>query len=199
MSDRVAVEVFQRLKAALEGAGVPYMVTGSIVSTLYGSPRTTSDIDLVVAPTEAQLKALLASLDPKDFYVSPEAALDALSRKSMFNVLDFNSGWKFDFIIRKSRPFNLEEFNRRVELDIGGIRMHVATPEDIILSKLEWAVEGSSERQILDVADVLYGKRGALDEAYLEKWVEKLGVEPEWLKAKSIADSLPPPPSLPAR
>lgn len=193
----VTASVFQRLKSILDGAGVPYMITGSIVSTLYGSPRSTFDIDLVVAPTEAQLESLLSSLDPKEFYFSPEAALDALARKSMFNILDFQSGWKFDFIIRKSRPFDLEEFNRRIEVDLGGIRMHVATPEDIILSKLEWAVEGGSERQIQDVADVLHGRRGTLDQAYLDKWVAKLGVEPEWNKAKAIVASLPPPPAIP--
>lgn len=188
----VTEEVYKRLRQALESAGVPYMITGSIASALYGSPRSTQDIDIVMAPGEDQLKAFLASLDPNEFYVSPEAAQDALARKSMFNVLDFKSGWKFDFIIRKARPFSLEEFDRRIQEDFSGVRMYVATPEDVVVAKLEWAVESQSERQIQDAAGILHGRRGQLDRAYIEKWVAKLGLEPEWLKAVGIADSMPP-------
>ena len=84
------------------------------------------------------------------------------------------------------------EFERRVAADFSGVRLFVATPEDIVLAKLEWGAEGESERQILDAAGILHGMRQELDWAYLGEWVEKLGIDREWTKAKGIADSLPP-------
>ena len=72
-----------------------------------------------------------------------------------FNVIDLATGWKIDFIIRKSRPFSETEFERRSEVHFEGLRLHIAQPEDVIIAKLEWAKRASSERQIEDVAGIL--------------------------------------------
>lgn len=192
-------DVYRRLRDALEAAGIPYMITGSVASIMYGTPRSTLDIDVVISPSEEQLKGFVGSLDPQEYYVDLEAALDALARRSMFNVLDWKSGWKFDFIIKKARAFNQVEFDRRVPADFNGVRLFVATAEDMVLAKLEWAAEGESERQLRDVAGILHGMRGALDMSYLETWIKNLAIENEWAKAKRIADSIPPPPEIPLR
>lgn len=125
-----AKEVLQRILDALKVAGVPYMLTGSFASALHGAPRTTQDIDIVIAPTLGTLQALLRQLPEEAYYVSRDAALEAYGSEGLFNVIDFGSGWKVDFIIRKSRPFSIEEFERRQHADVLGTQIAVASPED---------------------------------------------------------------------
>ena len=124
----VSVEdVFARLRAALAAAGVPHMLTGSFASSLHGVPRATQDVDIVIAPTRAQLLALIAQFPATDYYVSRDAALDALARHQQFNVIDLATGWKIDFIIRKPRPFSRAEFERRRTVDLAGVAMDVVS------------------------------------------------------------------------
>jgi hypothetical protein len=104
-----AADFLARLAALLEAAGIPYMVAGSFASTFHGVARATQDLDLVVDPTSAALDAFLASLDPDAYYVDPDTARDALRRRSLFNVIDMATAWKADLIIRKARPFSIEE------------------------------------------------------------------------------------------
>ena len=106
----------------------------------------------------------------------------AEGRRSMFNVIDLSTGWKVDLIVRKPRPFSVEEFRRRLPARLLGVDVCVATPEDTILTKLEWAAMSGSDRQLRDVAGVLAVKRGELDIPYIELWAVELGVLELWRK-----------------
>jgi hypothetical protein len=173
--------VLSRIVERLDQAGVPFMVAGSFASTYHGVPRTTNDIDIVIAPTEETLRAFLRLLPEQDYYVSPDAAFEALRRRTMFNVIDMETGWKMDLIIRKGRPFSQEEFRRRITARLFDVPVYLATAEDTILSKLEWAsLGGGSERQIRDAQGIITVKADHIDRAYLERWVEELGVEDLW-------------------
>lgn len=173
-------EFLARIVAALNRAGIPHMVAGSFASTHHGVPRTTQDIDLVIEPQPSTLRAFVAGLSPDAYYVSEEAAVDALRRRGMFNIIDMATGWKVDLIVRKARPFSVEEFARRTPARLLGTEVYIATPEDTILSKLEWSAASGSERQLRDVAGVLAVKRGELDLAYIERWATELGVIVQW-------------------
>ena len=96
------------------------------------------------------------------------------------NVIDLATGWKADFIIRKDRPFSREEFGRRQKVEMFGTAVFVATAEDTVVAKLEWARLGQSERQLRDVAAVVEVSGDGLDFEYVEKWVVELGLEDEW-------------------
>lgn len=176
-----------RVAQLLEAAGVPFMVAGSFASTAHGVPRTTQDIDLIIDPPgAAELEALLASMPPDAYYVDVDTARDALRRRSMFNVIDLASGWKVDLIFRKDRPFSREEFARRTKMTVLGVPVFVASAEDTIVAKLEWSKQsGGSERQRRDVAGILANLAGALDRAYLERWVCDLGLVDEWTAAQA--------------
>ena len=174
---RTQQEFLKDLIGRLERDGIPYMIAGSLGSAFHGEPRSTHDVDLVIDPTASQLEAFVSGL--KDScYVSPGAAREALARRRMFNVIDAKGTWKADFIIRKDRPFSREEFNRRRVVTFLDMRAALSSPEDVILSKLEWANQGDSERQLRDVAGVILGQWGKLDEPYLRRWARELGVEP---------------------
>jgi hypothetical protein len=184
-----STEVLQRVTAALGSAGVPYMLTGSFASVFYGSPRSTQDIDFVIEASEAQLHALASNLPHDQYYVDVDAALEALRRKSLFNIIDLNAGWKIDMIIRKSRAFSREEFGRRQPVTLGGVHLFVATAEDIILSKLEWSKLSESQRQIDDAAGILRLQGSTLDRTYLDKWIGELGLAKQWSDAQRTAKS----------
>lgn len=180
-------DLLHRLVGLLDAARMPFMIAGSFASTAHGLPRTTQDIDLVIDPAEAaDLSALVASMPRDQYYVDVDAARDALRRRSMFNAVDLRSGWKVDFIVRKDRPFSREEFARRSKLELLGVEVFVASPEDTIVAKLEWSkLAGGSERQRRDVAGIVATIGAALDHAYLERWVHDLELEAEWRAARS--------------
>jgi hypothetical protein len=180
-------KVFQRLTSALDQAGVAYMLTGSFASAYYGAPRTTQDIDLVIEVTPGRLQTFVGMLPSDEYYVDLEAALEALERQSLFNVVDLTTGWKIDLIIRKSRAFSEEEFGRRKLIHLHDTAIYVASAEDVVVSKLEWGKLGQSQRQIEDAASILRMRWDSLDRAYVEKWVSELGLTEEWNVARRKA------------
>ncbi len=165
----------------LDAIGVPYMVTGSVASSHHGRPRATHDADIVIQPTPESLDGLVRGLAEAGFYVDAASARRALLLKRQFNVVEPQSACKIDLIIRKDRPFSQEEFLRRRETDLmEGIRVVLATPEDTILSKLEWARKsGESDKQLSDVAGIV-DVRTDLDQEYIERWAKDLGVLDLW-------------------
>jgi hypothetical protein len=163
------------------------MLTGSFASSFHGAPRVTHDVDIVIAPVLGSLEALLRQFPADRYYVSRDAALQAYGAEGMFNVVDFATGWKVDLIIRKARPFSLKEFERRRPETLDGTEVFVASPEDVVVAKLEWAKLGESERQLKDVASILSSRAGELDVTYIARWVDDLGLSEQWKRAKAMA------------
>jgi transposase-like protein len=178
-------EILPRLARALDAAQVPYMLTGSVASSAHGFPRSTQDIDIVIAPTRAGLLALIRQFPEGSYYADQQQALNALDRKSQFNVIDFATGWKIDFIIAQDSSYGREAFGRRAISEIDGVSVYVVTPEDAIISKLQWAKASDSERQLRDVAGILAAQGDKLEIPYIERWTRELGVEDLWQMLKT--------------
>ncbi len=166
--------------AALNAVGVPYMVAGSVASSVWGELRASQDVDLVVEAGRADLVGFCRVLESERWYADKDMAIEAARTISMFNVLDTDSGWKFDIIVRKGRPFSREEFSRRRTTVVDGLTVFIASPEDTILAKLEWARRSESERQVRDAAGIVRVQGEALDVAYIERWAGELGVLDLW-------------------
>ena len=177
--------ILAQMLALLERAGIPFMVAGSFASGHHGVPRMTRDLDLVIDPTRDQLVAFLDAVPVDALYVDRRAALEALGERSMFNVIDLHGGWKVDLIVRKARAFSREELARRQPAVLEGVQLPVATAEDTIVAKLEWARRGRSERQLDDVRGIIGLQGTALDRAYIERWVAELGLGAEWRAAQA--------------
>jgi hypothetical protein len=184
----IVPEALQRIAGELNRAEIPYMLTGSFASVFYGSPRSTQDIDIVIGVNATQLRVFLDSLSGGEYYLESETALEALRRESLFNIIDLKTSWKIDIIIRKSRAFSREEFSRRRHVDMEGVSLFVASAEDMIVAKLEWAKLGESQRQIEDAAGILKMRGDSLDYPYLDKWVRELGLAEQWKHAQRIAE-----------
>jgi hypothetical protein len=172
----------------LDGAGIPHMITGSLASSYHGEPRSTQDLDIVIDPSPTALTQLVDDLVDAGFYVDAGTAEAALLDRSQFNAIGPDVT-KVDFIIRKDRPFSIEEFARRERADLLGTIGFVATAEDLVVAKLEWAAASGSDRQRRDVLGML---RVAvdLDEAYIERWATALGLDQAWRAVRDEARSL---------
>lgn len=177
-----------RVVATLSAAEVPFMLTGSVAAAYHGAPRATVDIDFVIAASPAQLRRIVDEFLRDGLYASEDAVLETHAAGGMFNVIDSVSGWKVDLIHCKDRPFSREEFARRIAIVLDDSPLAVATLEDVILSKLEWAHRGGSRRQIEDVATLIRVRRGDIDQAYVDRWVTGLGVETEWSEVAQALD-----------
>ena len=183
-----SADVFSRIVSALNQAEIPYMLTGSFAGSWHGLTRATQDIDLVIAPDEDRLRNLIALLPADQYYVDLDAALDALQRRSQFKVIDLATGWKIDLVVRRDRPFSRQEFDRRETVEFEGVQLAVATVEDVIVAKLEWAKMGASQRQIEDVAGMIRVRGEEIDLAHVESWVDKPGLEEQWALARRMAN-----------
>jgi hypothetical protein len=180
--------LFCRISSLLERAGIPYMLTGSFASSVYGMPRSSPNIDFIIAAEEAGVRRLLDHLPQMDFYSDLSHALDAYRQQSIFNAVDHVTGLKIDFIFLKNRVFSQEEFGRRKKASVWEFPLHIATPEDVVIEKLEWDKLGKSSRQIEDAAGILKVRADELDIPYIEKWVAELGLASEWARARQLAD-----------
>ena len=169
-------EFLEKIIGLIEAAGIPYAVCGSLSSSLYGQSRATNDADIIISPTENQLAAFIKSLG-KGYYLNAETAIEAMKIRSMFNVIDNELGWKADLIFQQDKPYQLSKFKRRKRAKLWGIDLWMLTPEDIILSKLEWAKDSGSEIQFRDVFGIVKLQWNKLDWDYIRHWAKILGVE----------------------
>lgn len=150
---------------------IPFMVTGSVASSYHGHPRSTHDADVVIDPHPDQLEGLIDRLAAEGFYLDADAAREALRNRGQFNVIEMRHACKIDLIVRRNRPYSLEEFARMMRVDFSFARdVPVVSPEDAIVSKPEWARRaGDSERQIIDAQGILALNPG-LDRTYVDRW-----------------------------
>jgi hypothetical protein len=173
---------FKRVLETLDRLKIPYMVGGSLASSIHGIVRSTRDIDLVADIKMEHIAPLAAELSG-EFYADPEMMRQALQQGRMFNLIHHASSYKFDFYPLSRKPYDQAQFARRAtaEFSLDGreaLTFYVASPEDTILSKLVWYRAGNqvSERQWSDVIDVVRVKRNLLDLPYLRQWAASLGV-----------------------
>jgi hypothetical protein len=164
----------------LEQLGIPYAVGGSLASSLHGVMRSTLDVDIVADMRLEHIQPLVAALS-KDFYADDEMMKDAIEHKSSFNLIHYETAFKVDIFIRKSRAFDQMQLERRRTSVIATDpeqSVYVTSPEDVILSKLEWFRMGGevSDRQWRDILGVLKTRAGELDLDYLRKWAGELKV-----------------------
>ena len=174
----------------LSEANMPYMICGSLGSSLHGEPRATNDIDIIVTTSLKRIKDFVSSFPEKNYYADLEMAEDAFRHQSMFNIIDLNSGWKADIIFLKNNEFDHTQFSRSQTVTLLGLNVQIISPEDSILSKLDWSKMGESERQFRDALGVAVVQWENLDKNYLRKWAKNLDIEKLLNKLLTEAEKL---------
>jgi len=164
--------ILRDITTRLDAAGIDYMLTGSVALACFAQPRMTRDIDLVVA-FHLKDAARITGVLGKEYCVSQEAAREAVLVQSSFNAIHEATLIKVDFMVRKREGFRLHEFTRRVRLKLVDFELLVVSKEDLILSKLKWARQSHSERQLTDVDNLI---ATGCDQAYLRTWSAALNL-----------------------
>lgn len=174
------MEVFREILERIESEDIAYMIVGSVGSIIYGEPRMTKDLDVVVKVVPKDAKIIESLFPIEGFYCPPlEVLRDEIVRRGQFNLIHHESGLKVDVIVCKNAPHSQEEFKRRRRVDIWeGFLAWVASPEDVIIKKLDYYREGRSDKHLADIRGIL--SHMEIDEKYLHKWVSDLGLTQFW-------------------
>ena len=175
----------------LDELGLAYAIGGSIASSVFGEPRASADADLLVELSRKRVADLVEKL-AAGFYVSPEAAEDAVRRTTSFNAIHLDTMYKVDFFVAGSSELDREQLRRRVKLELTtnpSASAYVTAAENIILRKLDWYRRGGgvSDQQWRDVLGVIKIQGGALDLAYLRCLATKVGLDE--LLTEALGDS----------
>ena len=174
-------ELLQFLTRALERLRLPYLITGSTVTIFYGEPRFTNDIDVVVQLPANALREFCREFPADEFYVSEDAAADAVKDHSQFNIIHPGSGLKIDVMVPVMSEFDRSRFQRARRVQAGSDWSALfATPEDAIIKKMEYFREGRSDKHLRDIAGVLKTSGALLDLQYIDRWATKLDLRDIW-------------------
>jgi hypothetical protein len=176
-------DLFLLFVRPLNRAGIRYLVTGSVAAIFYGEPRLTHDVDLVVFLNEQDLGKLTAGFPTADFYLPPADVIATELRREQrghFNIIHSDTGFKADFYLTGRDDLNAWAFRSRRHVQFAGETVVLAPPEYVILRKLEYYREGSSEKHLRDIRSMLSISREQIDRRALEEWVERRGLQSEW-------------------
>lgn len=185
-ADPIAVAL--RVGGALEALGVPYTIGGSIAASFAGEPRSTVDVDFVVALTAAHVKSLVAEL-AGDFYVAEDALRRAVQSGGTANLIHHDTQLKVDLFVAGGTPLDAQQIARRQRIDMPQGTLYVHPPEDILLQKLRWFRIGGevSDRQWRDILGIIRTQGTRLDRDYLATNASTLSVDA--LLARALAEA----------
>lgn len=166
-------EVVKKIAITFKRNNIPYMLTGAIAVNYYGRPRFTHDLDVV---TEIQLKDAerITKLFKDKFYVSIEGITDAIEHRTMFNLIHLETGFKIDCWILKVGEYDGVSFSRRKKEIVFDEEIYISSPEDLILTKLDWYKKSGLQKHYNDALGIFEIQAGKLDLKYIRKWASQL-------------------------
>lgn len=183
-----AEEAAVAVVGALERTGIPYMVVGSLASNLYGIPRSTQDVDIVIQWAPGTLPALTSTLGPR-FQLDPQMSFETVTGTTRNIVRVTGTAFTVELFRLSDDPHDQERFARRTRIEYAGHAMCVPSPEDVVITKLRWAVQGARKKDREDATNVIAVQQHRLDWDYVTRWCREHGTL-ETLEG--IRDSLPP-------
>jgi len=168
----------------LEHLGFPYCVTGSVAASVYGEPRLTADIDVVLVLDAGGIRELRTAFPEDTYYVPPDETLrleTGRTIRGMFNLIHHGTQFKADIYLAAGDPLHAWALAHRRRIEFEGGTMWLAPPEYVILRKLEYFREGGQDKHVRDVRFIVAATD--LDRAFLDREVERLGLPAEWARA----------------
>lgn len=165
------ISFFHKIIDVFDTLHIPYMLSGSIAMGVYIVPRATRDFDFVVYLQSKDVTNFVSNFE-NGYYCDTDAVKDAIKQQSMFNIIDFASGFKADFVILKNNDFRQVEFDRKIKMDYFGKTIYLVSVEDLLLSKLIWIQELQAAIQMDDIRNI--SQLENLDWNYINEWISKL-------------------------
>jgi hypothetical protein len=167
----MALPLLRKVCQALESENILYMVSGSIALNTYTIPRMTRDIDIIIELRKQDIRRFCKIFE-SGFYIDPITVQEEVELRGMFNVIDFSTGYKIDFIVRKNTEYRQLEFARRLRDTTFGFPIWIVSIEDLIISKIAWIQELQSDRQMDDIRNLL--NNPIVDKNYIQLWCKQL-------------------------
>jgi hypothetical protein len=164
-------ELVTDVSSRLEKANIEYMLSGSIAMGVYTVGRASWDVDVVMDIKEEDIEKFISIFGSR-YFLQPDVIKEEIKRSGMFNIIDRETSFKVDFIIKKHSPFREEEFKRRKKVGFLGTQLWIVSIEDLILSKLIWIQELESDVQKRDITSLLLNN--SVDKNYIQSWITKL-------------------------
>ncbi len=182
-------ELLRYVTTTLDRLTVPYMLVGSFAGYVYGEPRLTHDIDLVLDLPMAVVPLFCAAFPAPDFYLSEPAVRDAVRSRFQFNILHLTSGNKVDCVLPRNDEWGRTQLSRRRRQHIlDDLEAYLAAPEDVILGKLWYYSDGGSEKHLRDIAGILRTSADQVNRADVTAWATKLGYLDVWERVQKSVD-----------
>jgi hypothetical protein len=182
--EEITISVVEELRKL----NIQYMLTGALAVNYHGKPRMTHDIDIVVMITIDDIQKI-RELFEKNFFVDEYSISSALEEVSMFNIVHKETGFKVDFWILKSDEYSQESFERRKWYPYQGTEICLATPEDMIITKLEWYKMSDIDKHYFDALGIYRVQKGELGMEYISKWCERKSIGELWEELKKEGES----------
>jgi len=181
-----AADFIALFTAPLEQLGVPYMITGATAAILYGQPRLTNDLDVVIELQDHDIERLRAAFPEEEFYAPPADVIGlelARNERGHFNLIHHDTGFKADLYPIGTDPLHHWALPLRRRIPFGNASIAVAPPEYVIVRKLEYFREGGSDKHLIDIRAILAISGDQLDRAALVSWIDRKGLAVEWRRA----------------
>ena len=161
---------FKKLITVFDTEDIPYMIVGGFATSYYNRYRYTADIDCVLQIYPNHIEKIVKHFP--EWLPSLGAFRENAERNIVFNLIDFESGVKYDFMLYSDSDYNWGAFKRRQKIEFEGITCFIASPEDLLISKLIWYNMSKSGKQWEDIEFLLSLEN--LDKQYIELWTSKL-------------------------
>lgn len=177
-------DLFTLFTRPLDQAGLAYFVTGSVASMIYGEPRLTLDVDIILTLSPADLKKLAAAFPEEAFYIPPFEVLRieaARPQRGHFNLLHHDTGYKADIYLAGNDPLHAWAFQRRRQIDLDGTPIWFSPPEYVIIRKLQFYREGGSEKHLRDIRAML--DHTSPSQSDLDRFIAEHSLQTEWQAA----------------
>jgi hypothetical protein len=181
-------DLYAHLVRPLHASGVPYMVSGGVAAIIYGEPRLTNDVDVVIALRSDDVPRIVAAFPAGQYYVPPPEVIVAETIRphdGHFNILHLESSLRADIYPAGDDPLIAWGMERRRTLAFGGGSVSVAPAEYVIVKKLASIQAGGSDRHRRDVASILRISRDVIDTTSIDDWVARLGLAVQWAAARN--------------
>jgi hypothetical protein len=183
--------LFLMFTQRLNALAIPYMVSGSVAVIIYGEPRLTHDVDLIVVLDLGRIPQLREAFPSAQFYCPPAEviAVEATrDQRGHFNIIHHETGFKADLYLSGRDPLHAWGLARARQLELEGQTLFVAPPEYVILRKLEYYREGGSEKHLRDIRSILNTSPDAVQTAELEQQIAARGLQEPWRQVRQRKD-----------
>jgi hypothetical protein len=167
------IKLLQKACRLLDEHNIKYMVSGSIALNIYGIPRMTRDIDIVIELSENMVDDF-TDLFPNSYF-DKNVIKNEIRRQGMFNIIDHLTGFKIDFIIRKETEYFSNAFQQRKRIKELDTELWVISLDDLIIAKIIWIQQLKSEKQMFDIENLLLNPERNID--YIKFWCDKLNLQ----------------------